>query len=471
MRNSSVIGRIAAAAAVVIAVAAVALILLSSGSSYKVRAVFQNASQIVPGDLVEVSGISIGTVSDISLTPDGQAQLTLNIKSSQYEPLRDGTQATVREASLSGIANRYIDLRLGPASGAAIRNGGVIPTTDTTSAVDLDQLLNTLNSPTRKALQDVIQGSASQWAKHADEAQAAFQYLNPAIASSSVLFREINRDTGRFTNFIVKSGNLVSDIAQRQSDLSGLIHNLASTTEALASQRTALAQSITELPPFMRLANTTFVNLRSALDDLTPLVNASKPVAPKLEQLLVKLRPLAIESVPTVRDLANIVRRPGPDNDLIELTSLGQPLAAVTVRNINANGKQRLGAFPQSTIALNQSTPELAFARPYAVDLTGWFEGYSHPGGYDANGGYSRVAPVVGVASIQNGTLNFLPDFLNAALRVITAFGGTGSGGSTSGGLLTSGQGDRCPGSMERGSIWYPESGYPCNPSQVPTGK
>jgi len=183
------------------------------------------------------------------------------------------------------------------------------------------------------------------------------------------------------------------------------------------------------------------------------------------------LRPLAIRSVPTVRDLAKIVRRPGPDNDLIEVTSLGQPLAAVTVRSIKANGKQRLGAFPQSTIALNQSTPELAFARPYAVDLTGWFEGYSHPGGYDANGGYSRVAPVVGVASIQNGTLNFLPDFLNAALRVITAFGGTGSGGSASGGLLTSGQGDRCPGSMERGSIWYPESGYPCNPSQVPTGK
>ena len=117
----------------------------------------------------------------------------------------------------------------------------MIPTTDTTSAVDLDQLFNTLNGPTRKALQDVIQGSASQWAKHASEAQAAFQYLNPAIASSSVLFREINRDTGRFTNFIVKSGNLVSDIAQRQSDLSGLIHNLATTTEALASQRTALA--------------------------------------------------------------------------------------------------------------------------------------------------------------------------------------------------------------------------------------
>jgi hypothetical protein len=68
MRNSSVIGRAAALAAVVVAVAAVAVILLSGGSSYQVKAVFANASQIVTGDLVEVSGNSIGTVSNIALT-------------------------------------------------------------------------------------------------------------------------------------------------------------------------------------------------------------------------------------------------------------------------------------------------------------------------------------------------------------------------------------------------------------------
>jgi hypothetical protein len=35
---------------------------------------------------------------------------------------------------------------------------------------------------------------------------------------------------------------------------------------------------------------------------------------------------------------------------------------------------------------------------------------------------------------------------------------------------ITAFQGDRCPGSMERGALWYPQSGYPCNPSEVPTG-
>ena len=82
MRNSSVIGRAVALAAVAIAVVAVAIILLSGGSSYTVKAMFANASQIVNGDQVEVAGNSVGSVSDVSLTPNGQALLTLQINDS-----------------------------------------------------------------------------------------------------------------------------------------------------------------------------------------------------------------------------------------------------------------------------------------------------------------------------------------------------------------------------------------------------
>jgi phospholipid/cholesterol/gamma-HCH transport system substrate-binding protein len=478
VRNSSVIGRVAAVAAVAVALVAVAIVVLSGGSSYQVRAVFANASQIVSGDLVEVSGTSIGTVSNIALTPGGQAQLTLNITNHAFSPLHEGTQATIRELSLSGIASRYVALTPGPGAKPAIHANGLIPNTDTTSEVDLDEIFNTLNGPTLKGLQDVFQGSASQVKGKGQKIQAAFQYLNPAVAASSALFREINRNTGNFTNFITKTGKLVTDVATRSSDLSGLVSHLSTTTQALANQRVALGQSLQRLPGFMRLANTTFVNLRSALDDLKPLVDDSKPVAPKLQKLLVQLRPLARNSVPTLNDLSNIIHRPGADNDLIELTKLGVPLAAATVKNINVDGKVRPGAFPESSTALDDSTPELATARPYAVDLTGWFEGYTHPGTIDANGGSSRIAPVIGVGSIENGALNLLPSFTNPTLRSILAFGGVGNATGTgtnnptnSQGVLVTGQGDRCPGSMERGALYYPESGFPCDPSEVPTGK
>ena len=153
------------------------------------------------------------------------------------------------------------------------------------------------------------------------------------------------------------------------------------------------------------MANRTFANVRTALDVLTPLVNATKPVAPKLEQLLMQLEPLAKDAVPTVHDLAQVISRPGPNNDAIDLTKLGEPLAAATVHNVKANGKTRPGAFPQTVTALNDFTPELATARPYAVDLTGWFEGFSHPGTIDANGGASRVAATLGVLSATDSNL------------------------------------------------------------------
>ena len=78
--------------------------------------------------------------------------------------------------------------------------------------------------------------------------QAALAYLNPAVASSSALFRELNRNTGKFTNFIVKTGNLVTDAASKSADLSALIQHLATTTEALAAQRVPLASSLQKLP-------------------------------------------------------------------------------------------------------------------------------------------------------------------------------------------------------------------------------
>jgi phospholipid/cholesterol/gamma-HCH transport system substrate-binding protein len=459
VRNSTVIGRAAAISAVVLAVVAVAVILLGGGSKYTVTAVFNNASQIVSGDQVEVGGVPIGTVSKISLTTNGLAELQLSISDSAYTPLRQGTTATVRESSLSSIANRYVDLDLAPSNAAPISDGGVIGTQDTSSEVDLDELFNTFNTPTRKGLQNLIQGSAAEYAGEAAKAQVAWAYLNPAIASSSMLFAEINRNTAKFSDFLTKTAGLVSDVATRQSDLSSLIQNLSTTTNALANQHVNLGLSIQRLPGFMTLADTTFTNLRTALTDLTPLVNDSKPVAPKLQKLLVQLKPLAEDSVPTIEDLSSVISRPGPNNDLIDLTKLQVPLAGVTVDNIFADGKERKGAFPESTIALQDSTPELAFARPYAVDLTGWFEGYSHPGTVDANGSSSRVAPVVGAFSLNDNTLVSVPlvDRLESAL--------------TSSGVLTTGYGDRCPGSMERGALYYPESGYQCTPSEVPTGK
>jgi phospholipid/cholesterol/gamma-HCH transport system substrate-binding protein len=122
----------------------------------------------------------------------------------------------------------------------------------------------------------------------------------------------------------------------------------------------------------------------------------------------------------------------------------------------NRNGKQRDGAFPGSTKALAAAIPELATARPYAPDLTGWFDDFGHSGLYDALGGASRAGPYVNLFAPVNGALKPLLDPLTQsdAFKNATSLD----------------QRWRCPGSVERGATWKPSSDFPCDASEGPLG-
>src|SRR4029079_10608487 len=112
--TGDLIVRAAASGAVLVVAVAVAVTLLGGpGGGYTVKADFQNAAQLVKGNLVQTGGAPVGKVKTINLTPDGQAQVVMSINKN-YAPLRRGTLATIRQASLSGVANRYIDLRMAP---------------------------------------------------------------------------------------------------------------------------------------------------------------------------------------------------------------------------------------------------------------------------------------------------------------------------------------------------------------------
>jgi phospholipid/cholesterol/gamma-HCH transport system substrate-binding protein len=460
LRGTAPVARVVALAAVVAAAVFAAVVLLGSGGGYTVTAQFENASQIVRGNLVEVSGIPAGKVTDIHLTPDGQAELTLSIDD-DYAPLRRGTLATVRQTSVSGVANRYIDLRLPSSQAAAIPDGGTIGQDSTTTAVDLDEIFNTLDPKTRKDLQAVIKGSANQHRLRGNEMNAGLLYLNPSLQASSRLFNELNSDSKLLERFVVSSSQLVTDLADRRDDLAGLVDHLATTTTAIGDQQAALADSVQQLPLFMRRANTTFLNLRAALDDLKPLVDDSKPVAKKLRPFLAELRPLAQDARPTVADLSELLKASGAGNDLIDLTNAQKPLRDIAVSDVNENGKSRDGAFPASTQAIKDATPELAYLRPYTVDLLGWFDDFSHSGTYDALGAASRVGIHASAFAALDGQLSPVPPELREqAFKAAAA----------------TNQDNRCPGGGDHRSDdgsrpWKPTPDYNCDPSQVLPGK
>ena len=461
MRSASVAGRIAAIGAVVLAIAIVALLLFrGGGGGYTVTAEFLNASQLVKGNQVMVAGTPAGSVEDIAITKNGQAKVKLSIEE-DYEDLPVETNAIIRQASLSGIANRYVELELPPhnkRSGKNIADGGRIPTTSTTTQVELDELFNTLDPDTRDAVSKFFRNSAKQFKGKEEQQREVYRYLNPALSTSSRLFNELNRDSPLLADFLQDSEELVSTLAERRDDLADLIGNANRTMGALGSERVALQDAIARLPDFMRTSNTVFVNLRAALDDVDPLVEASKPTVRRLGPFLDELRPLARDARPTVRDLSNTLLQRGRDNDLLDLQRTFPALASTALdtkeRRPNFGGGPTSvgeveGAFPVTKRALEAAAPIIGQGRPYTPELIGWFDDFSTSGPYDAAGGFSRAQIIFNIFNLSSGVPSLIP------LPERDRF-------ETFAGLAKVGQFRRCPGAGEQpapdgSNVWSAE--------------
>jgi phospholipid/cholesterol/gamma-HCH transport system substrate-binding protein len=452
--------RAVAIAAVASAAVLVLVLLVGGGSAYSVKLHLQNASQLVKGNLVQVSGEKVGTVKSIRLTDDGQAEVRVEIDD-DYAPLHHGTQAIVRQASLSGVANRYIDLQQGPLTASEIASGATLPASSTEAAVDLDQIFNIFDEDTRKATRTVVEGFADMTEGRSREANEAIRYLNPVLSASQRLFSELDRNDDLLERFIVRSSQLVTDVADKREELAGLVDHFGTVSTAIASRDTELADAVRRLPGFLRKSNTTFVNLRATLDDLDPLVAASKPVVRDLRPLLADLRPFARDSAPAFRDLAAAISKPGKANDLVELLRAQVPLDRAANDEVLANGATRRAAFPELARSMRDSTPQVAFFRPYAVDLTGWFDDFSTSGQTDALGNFSR-------AGLALSSFTFTTDAqivpVPPELRDDVLAAGAKLGRS-----------NRCPGSIERDTgdhsvNWKPSADFNCDQSQTPVG-
>jgi phospholipid/cholesterol/gamma-HCH transport system substrate-binding protein len=473
--TSSVVGRVAAIFALIGAVAVVLLLVVGGGSTYTVTAQFENASQLVSGNNVSVAGVPVGSVKEISLSDSGQALVKLEISDPAYTPLPAGTHATVRSQSLSGIANRYVDLAL-PTQNTSqrISSGGEIAQQDTTSEVDLDQLFNTLNKPTVSHLQEVIRGFARAYEGVGAKANRGFYYLNPFLSTSRRVFAELNSDQANLSGLVVDAASLTSTLDQKSPEISSLVSNLDGMLGTIGSEQSSLASAVGQLPDFMRQFNTTAVNLRAALDDVQPLIDATRPVARKLQPFAKRLRGFARDAVPTVKGLNGVINSPGQSNDLIELTRLQDPLAQIGVGPVDRNGASRPGALPASADSLDNSLTQLSTLRAYSPELTGWFDDFANSGKLDAFGGIGRIA--VGANTFSAGPPSAGVPCTDVA-EILKIPLGTSVCQTLSGSDLTNAVGikdlQRCPGSNERGltSDQLTQGGtVDCDPTETPLG-
>ena len=475
--------RLTAILALVAGVIALVMLLSRGGEDpYELTAEFENASQLVGGENVVVGGVPVGSVSAIELADNAHALVTFTI-SEDFAPLPEGTTATVRSTSLASVANRRVELTLPPPSarsGRTIPDGTALGTESTISEVDLDQVFNALDPEAVGDARRVIKGLERSGRGVAGRANRGFRYANPLLSTSRRVLAELGTDERVLEQLIVDTAQLSGALAERAPEISELVDNLDAALGAVGRQRGALAAAVAELPAFLREANTTFVNLRAAADDLDPLLVAADPVAQRLGPFFAELRATTRGAVPTLRNLEGIVRRSGTANDLTELLRLAPALGRRAVGAgaprcgedpsddyaAAADGNLAQGALGEVNCTLRNSLPVLGHLRAYTPELVGWFDDFAASGALDASGGIGRIA---GTFNTFSAAPNGLPELLSP----IDPADLYGTGGGTP--LIDVGNNARCPGANERdpgdGSVPFTDGGtVDCDPSQVAVG-
>jgi phospholipid/cholesterol/gamma-HCH transport system substrate-binding protein len=362
-----------------------AIVLLTGGSSYKVRLLFTNASGLVTGNQVMIGPANVGTVESIGLTNHGQAAIVVDLDS-DASPLHQGTVARIEENGLAGIADHYITLAPAPSHHPEIRSGGTIQATDTASEVSLDQVFDTLDPLTRAGLRNIIRGEATAIDGRSNQASKALEYLAPGLYSTSQVTRELSRSEPAFDALLVRGAQTMQALASRTEQLTALVSSTDQTTGAIASQSTALSDTLGLLPGTLTRSSATFAGLRATLSSLNPVVTAAKPAAVHLGAFSSALRQLEQVSIPTIRSVDSLIaNRSGSGNliDLLQETPVLEKLAGTTI--------------PEVVAALDDSAPQLASLLAYTPDVVAALTNVGQASAnYDADGHYTRTQPWFG---------------------------------------------------------------------------
>lgn len=429
--------RVLALTSLVLAVVVVAVILIPRGEgSYSISARFTDAGQLVHGDLVEVGGRRVGTVSDLRLTDDGMADVVLSLDDDAVKPLHEGTSAAIRTVGLASVTNRVVELSPGPPTTPKIPDGGVLPPSRTRGVVDLDMLLDAVDPAVRHDLQTVVHEAAASLADPAPrQINAALAYLHPAFSQAALLGGEIVRDQPALRRLVSTGAAATGALASREQDLGGGLDAVAATLRQVASERTALGDLIDRAPATLRQTTATLGRLTRALPIVDPVLRDLRPAVAPLAHLLRNSVPIAHNAEPAIAQIRALL-----------------PQATRVLRRVPALDRAASPALKSTTGALRDLLPIVAGLRTYGPDfIGGLFNGFGGAAGgyYDANGHFLRI--------MLEGTSSSFPGLLP-----------TGGASLPSNGYRT-GITARCPGGAEEpapdgSNPWIPDRSL-CDPA------
>ncbi len=333
---------------------------------YRVRAIFDSASFIVPGEDVKVAGVKVGAVDSLDVTPDHKAVIVLRIDDPAFQDFKQDANCTIRLQSL--IGEKFVactptqprDANTEPPPGLRKITRGpgrgqyLLPVSNTSSPVDIDLLNDIMRVPERQRFSIIINELGVGLAGNGEELRAVIRRADPGLEQFDRVLAILASQNKVLANLATEGDAALAPVARQSARLSDFIRASGETSQATAERGDALEQNFAKLPAFLTQLTPTSKRLGEFAAAGEPVFANLRQAAPSINKIFEQIGPFSTAALPTFRTLGNLsdvgtqaLQRSQPViDDLSQFGKLGRPLATNLANALGSlqaqNGIQRL---------------------------------------------------------------------------------------------------------------------------------
>ena len=313
------------------------------GGGYRVRAIFDNASFVIPGEDVKVAGVKVGRIDDIDLTRDNKAAVVLLIDDPAFQPFRRDAHCQIRLQSLIGeqyveceptrpnksgtpLAKPLPEIGSGPGEGQHL-----LPVDNNTTPVAVDLINNIYRLPQREGWRLIINELGAGLAGNGPRLRAAVRRANPALKEFDRVIAILAGQDRLLARLVEESDAVLKPWAARRKETAGFIDHAGATAVAAAERGEDIERNFEKLPPFLRELRPTADRLAAFAEQMTPALLSLDAQAPAINETVARLGPFVDAATPAVTSLADFAERgrsvfPAIRPLIRDLHELSQPL-------------------------------------------------------------------------------------------------------------------------------------------------
>jgi ABC-type transporter Mla subunit MlaD len=335
--------------AVVVAVVLLATSAGGSGGGYTVRAIFDDAGNIISGENVKIDGVKVGTVGSVTPTPQAKAAVVLNIDNPGFQDFRADASCTVRPQAL--IGEKFVDclptqprvegtplpppLRTIPGGqeGAGER---LLPVEGTHSPVDVDLLGDITRLPERQRLTIILNELGAGLAGRGSDLAGVIRRANPALQELDRVLAILAGENHVLAKLAVDSDRALAPWAAVRNRVADFIVQSNTVAQASARHLGALERNLADFPPFLKQLGPAMDRLGAFADQTTPVFTDLHVAAPGINQAFTSLPAFSNSSSAFFESLGKTAHISGPAlasvqpllSRLQALGSAGKPFAS-----------------------------------------------------------------------------------------------------------------------------------------------